>query len=59
MEERPSWETNSRSADHEISGPVWYQNAHYSVQKIPSMVHILSLMNPVHIHIPYSLKIYF
>jgi hypothetical protein len=49
MEQRPSWEANSHSANQETPCPLWYPKVHYRVHKSP----VVSQMNPVHTFPPY------
>jgi hypothetical protein len=49
MEQSPSWETISHSANQEIPHLLWNQNVHYCFHNSPLIIPILSQMNPVHI----------
>jgi hypothetical protein len=48
MEQRPSWETDSRSAGQDILHLLWNLKVHYNVFKSLQLAPILSTMNPVH-----------
>jgi hypothetical protein len=47
MEQSPSWEANSHSANQKTPRPIWNSNVYYRVHK--SCHGSLSQMNPVHI----------
>jgi hypothetical protein len=51
MEQSPSWEANSPSADQEIFVALW--------KKMPPLVRILNQMNPVHPFISCFFKMHF
>jgi len=59
MEQSPSWEANSHSANNEISRLSFNQKVHYCVHNSPPVAPILSQMNPVHTFPRYFLKIHF
>jgi hypothetical protein len=62
MEQSPSWEANCRSAIQDI--PRFYRAAgsllgHHRANKSLPLNHALSLMNPVHICLPYIFNLIF
>jgi len=56
MEQNPSWEAESHSANREILRLIWNPEVHYRVHKIPPLVPMLNQMSPVHIFPPYFSK---
>jgi hypothetical protein len=46
MEEKPSWEANSRSASQEIPRLLWSQKVNYRVYNSPSLEPILHTVTP-------------
>jgi hypothetical protein len=52
MEPSPSWDANSRSATQEVPNIVWNPKIQYRVNNNPSLVTILSQMNPAYIPRP-------
>jgi hypothetical protein len=59
VEQRPSSETNSRSASQEISRRLWNPKVHHRVPKDPPLVPILSQTNRVHTLPLYTRTIHF
>jgi hypothetical protein len=53
MEQIPSWEANSHSANQEILPLLQNPEVHYRVHKSQPLVPILSHMNPVYNFLPY------
>jgi hypothetical protein len=58
MKQSPSWEAYSHSASQEIFHLLWSLKVHYRVHNSPSLLLVLSRMNPVHTLPPNFPKIY-
>jgi hypothetical protein len=58
MEQSPSSETNSLSANQEILRPLWNPKIPYNVHKDTSLAPILSQMHSFHTFPPYFPKIH-
>jgi hypothetical protein len=59
MEMNPFLETTSRSASQEFPNILWNPEVQFLVSKAPSLLPILSQMNPVHTTPSYFTKIRF
>jgi hypothetical protein len=59
MQQSPSLEANSFSASQEISHILWQPKVHYRVQNSPSLLLVLSQINPAHVLASYLLKVHF
>jgi hypothetical protein len=59
MELSPSSEAARCTAIEELSGILWNPKAHCRVHKSPSLVHILSQINPVYTTPSYLSKVHF
>jgi hypothetical protein len=59
MEQSPSLETNSLQNGHKIPRVFWKPVVHYPTHTSPSMVPILSQMNPTHDLKHYFFQIHF
>jgi len=55
MEQSPPWEVNSHSYIQDL---LWNPKAHFHVHNSPPLVPVQSQMNPVHISLRISVKIY-
>jgi len=53
------WEVDSCLASQEIPHILWNLNVQYHVHKNPSLIPLLSHINPLHILTPYFSKIHF
>jgi len=58
MEQSPSWEGNSHSANHKILCLLWNLNVHHCVHKSPLFAPVLSQVQPVHTFPLYFPKIH-
>jgi len=58
-EHSTSWEDENRSVCHEYLCLLWYQKVHYRLHKSPLLDSLLSQINPVPSHTPYTYEIHF
>ena len=59
MEQSPSWEANSFSANQKIPYILWNQKVHYRIHKSPLPVPILSQIDSFHITTSHVMKTHF
>jgi hypothetical protein len=59
MQQSPSWEANSTSANQEILRVLWNPKVHYRIHNSPPPVPILGQISAVHASLSHFLKIHF